>query len=93
MVENSTRVPKFYRVPQGVILLYWRRLFNYKNYFVRGSRPEVFCNIVIFTRKHLCRSFFFNKVNRAYFHFLILQVIPSEAAVYKWSLKQLFGKI
>ena len=38
---------------------------------------------VIFTGKQLCGSLFFNKVNRVYFHFLVLQVIPSEAAVYK----------
>ena len=33
------------------------------------------------------RSLFFNKVNRVYLHFLVLEVIPSEVAVYKWSLK------
>ena len=31
-------------------------------------------NYVIFTGKHLCRSFFFNKVNRVNFRFLVLQV-------------------
>ena len=46
-----------------------------------------------FYRKTPSRSLFFNKVNRAYFHFLVLQVIPSEEAVYKWPLKKLFGKI
>ena len=62
----------------------------HKNCFVRGSRREVFCkkcfqkkDNVIFTGKHLCRSLFFNKVNRAYFHFLVLQAVPSKAAVYK----------
>ena len=38
---------------------------------------------IIFTGKHLCRSFFFNKVNSDYFHVLVLESIPSEAAVYK----------
>ena len=40
-------------------------------------------NDVIFTGKHLCRSLFYNKVNRVCFHFLVLKVIPSEAFVYK----------
>ena len=44
-------------------------------------------NYVIFTGKHLRRNLFFNKVNRAYFGLLLLQIIPSEAAAYKWSLK------
>ena len=37
-------------------------------YMVRSSRPEIFCkkgvlrNFPKFTEKHLCQSFFFNKV-------------------------------
>ena len=41
-------------------------------------------NYVIFIGEDIgYRSLFFNNVNRVYFHFLVLQVIPSEAAVYK----------
>ena len=36
---------------------------------------------MFFTEKHLFRSPFFDKVNRVYFHFLVLDVIPSEATV------------
>ena len=40
-----------------------------------------------FTGKHLFKSLFFDKVNRVYFPFLVLQVVSSEANVDKWSLK------
>ena len=43
----------------------------------------VFFRVGLCTPLRTMRSFFFNKVNRVNFHFLVLQVIHSEAAVYK----------
>ena len=47
----------------------WERNISwYKNQSSKSSRPEVFCkkgvlrNFAEFTEKHLCQSFFFNKV-------------------------------
>ena len=58
----------------------------YKNWFVKGSRPDMFCkqyaekNYILFAGKPLCRSLFFSKVNQVYFHFwfceLFLQKQP-----------------
>ena len=48
----------------------------------RRSVKNAFQKLRYFKGKHLCRSLFLNKVNHVYFHFLVLQVIPSEVAVY-----------
>ena len=62
-LNNSGCAPELYYLE-----LYWDQMLSvfYSNY--RSSRPEVFCkksvlvNFTKFTGKHLCQSFFFNKV-------------------------------
>ena len=49
----------------------------------RCSVNNAFKKYVFLKEKHQFRSLCFDKVNRAYFQFLVLEVIPSEAAVYK----------
>ena len=86
MVENSTLCRQCFTVFLRELFCYNKIHFlmnktYYKNCFLRGSRPELFCkqrvqkqNYVIFAGKHLRRSLF---------HVFVLQVVPSEEAIYK----------
>ena len=61
---------QFSRISIRMIMykIFFQTLGN--NIFFRSSRPKVFCknsvlrNFIKFTGKHLCQSFFFNKVKK-----------------------------